>query len=98
MTEEIKGNTTPAEDSALIERLKELLAEKEQVSELDVKEITTIRKIIGVYESFQAFGRFAGAIRNIVLFVGGLLIAWFTFVDNLGLLWTKLAAMLGGGQ
>jgi hypothetical protein len=97
MTEEIK-DTTVAEDQALIERLKELLKQKEQVSELDVKEITTLRKIIRVYESFLVFGRLAGAARNIVLFVGGLLVAWFTFVDNLGLLWIKLAALVGGGH
>ncbi len=98
MTEENKDILTPSEDAALIERLKKLLAQEEKVAELDDKEVATIRRIIKVYESFQAFGRLAGAARNILLFVGGLLVAWFTFVDNLGLLWAKLAAMLTGGQ
>lgn len=97
MIEEVK-DTTPADEAALIHRLKDLLAHKAEVSELDDKEVATIRKMIGVYESFQAFGRFAGAARNIVLFVGGLLVAWFTVVDNLGHLWAKLVALLVGGQ
>lgn len=98
MTEENKDVLTPDEDAALLEKLKLLLAQKEKVAALDDKEVATLRRIIKVYESFQAFGRLAGAARNVVLFVGGLLVAWFTFVDNLGLLWAKLVAMLAGGQ
>ena len=98
MSTETEKKDILAEDAALMERLKTLLAEKQQVGELDDKEVTTLRKMIGVYESFLAFGRFAGAARNVVLFVGGLLVAWFAFVDNLGILWAKIAAIFVGGH
>lgn len=85
------------EDAALLERLKILLIDKQKTAELDDKELAILRKMIGVYESFLAFGRFAGAARNVVLFVGGLLVAWFTLIDNFGVLWTKAVSMFGGG-
>jgi len=98
MSEEIKKENTLSEEQALLDRLKVYIAEKERKAELDDREVDTLRKMISIYQSFLAFGRLAGAARNIMLFVGGLLVAWFTFVDNIGVVWIKIAAIFGGGQ
>jgi hypothetical protein len=87
------------EDDVILEKLKKLLAEhdeREIVDELDQKEIEKIRRMIAVYESFEAFGRFSKSARNVVLFVGSLLIGWFVLLDNTKTFWSKLISIFGG--
>lgn len=103
MPKEVDENETmpveiTSDDAALLEKLKSILSKPEEVKDLNDGEIKKLRKMIGVYESFEAFGRFAGAARNIIVFVGGLLIAWFTLFDNMKLIWAKLIMLIGGGQ
>jgi stage III sporulation protein SpoIIIAA len=96
--EKINLDEITSDDTVLLEKLKSILSKSEEVKDLDDVEIKILRKMIKVYESFQAFGRFAGATRNVIVFVGGLLIAWFTLFDNLKLLFGKFIMVFGGGQ
>jgi len=77
-------------DHEFLERIKKLLGEKENDSVLNEDEINTLKSMIRIYESFGAFGRFSGAIKNIVLYIGGFLVAWFVLVDNLSIIWQKI--------
>lgn len=82
-----------ANEAELLAKLKRIIADEKALEDLNASELDILRKMIGMYRSYEAFGRFAGGFRNVILFVGGLLVAWFTLVDNFSSLWTK---MFGG--
>lgn len=95
----MEDNTVTSEDKELLAKLKKLLVKDEtDIKELDDEEIGLLRDMISIYESFKIFGRFAKYVRNIVIFVGGLLVSWFVLIDNLGIVWHKLIALFGGSQ
>ena len=69
------------EDEKLLEKLTKLLEKEESIEELDKKEIEIVRKMIATYESFKAFGRLSSAARNIVIWLGVMLGAYFTLQE-----------------
>lgn len=92
----MEDNTMTSEDKELLAKLKELIKDDPTQKDLNDEEIGLLRDMISIYESFKVFGRFAKYVRNIVIFVGGLLVGWFVLIDNLGIAWHKLIALFGG--
>lgn len=88
------------DDKKILDKLKRILIEQEKEKNLSDEEIATLREMIAVYESFQAFGRFSGAARNVILFVGSLLVGWFLLVDKFSIIISKIfpPVINGGGN
>ena len=84
------------EDHAILEKLKKLLEDHGKSHILTEEETEKVRKMIAVYESFEAFGRLAKFFRTTVIFLGTLLVGWFILADNAGIAWKKLLIFLFG--
>ncbi len=92
----MEDKTFNTEDAELLKKLKVLIKKEiPEFEDLNEQEVGLLRDMIGIYESFKVFGRFAKTVRNIVIFVGSLLVGWFVLIDNLSIFWQKLVSLLG---
>lgn len=71
-------NRLSPEEIAALKKLDEILA-RHNVTVFDEREIRVIRQMMEFYQACSALGRFAGAARNVVIWMGVMLGAWWAF-------------------
>lgn len=83
MTESENANHHDKEEiDELFRKMKRIINDEQELT-LSQKEIRKMQEMISIYESFQAFGRFATVARNLVIFAGSLIAAWFFLSDHI---------------
>jgi len=76
-----KTNIFSDEELAALKKLETLLEKKEKTVTFNDDEIAVIKKVVELYKSFAAIGYFGSAAKNIVIWIGVMLGAYFTFTE-----------------
>lgn len=69
------------EELAALEKLDTLLNKKKKSVSFSDDEIVIIKKMVELYESFAAIGYFGSAAKNIIIWLGVMIGAYFTFTE-----------------